>query len=326
MCVSFFFCNFVPKLNDMEKFRKKILICFLLLGVMTMSAAYTPQSVPNPKQKGQEQYVANPDTLLNDSDVVFLNRCALRLEEATHAELCVVALRSIGDEDAFDFSYELFQTWGIGRQGQNTGILILFVLDSHDIRIMTGTGIEGVLTDARCSQIIREDMTPAFREGDYGGGLCLGALRIYEICTDGVAPEELLNMKSVTNRGKYSSVDDDSNAWMWSLGVVAAIIALCVFITRWAETRRCPKCNRRSASPTKVKVLKAATYSSEGQGERTYKCKHCGEEFVLPYVIPKLTHTSSGSSGHSSYGGHSHSSGGSWGGGSTSGGGAGGKW
>ena len=227
MCVSFFFCNFVPKLNDMEKFRKKILICFLLLGVMTMSAAYTPQSVPNPKQQGQEQYVANPDTLLNDSDVVFLNRCALRLEEATHAELCVVALRSIGDEDAFDFSYELFQTWGIGRQGQNTGILILFVLDSHDIRIMTGTGIEGVLTDARCAQIIRDDMTPAFRENDYGGGLCRGVLRIYETCTDGVAPEELLNMKSVTNRGGFASESNDENSWA---GFIILLIFLVVII------------------------------------------------------------------------------------------------
>ena len=310
----------------MKGIKNVILLLTALFCVLTVSAQYTPQTVPSPKDQGQEFYVANPDTLLNDSDVVFLNRCARMLDEATHVELCVVALRSIGDADAFDFSYELFQTWGIGRQGQNTGVLILFVLDSHDIRIMTGTGIEGILTDARCSQIIREDMTPAFREGNYGEGLCLGALRIYEICTDGSAPEELLNMKSVTNRGKYASESgDEEGDWLWGLLFFGGIIGFFVLIWRWGESRTCPKCKKRKAHPIANKVIKAATYSHGGNGERTYKCKNCGKVFVVAYTIPKLTHSSGSSSsgGHSYSGGHSH---GSWGGGSTSGGGAGGKW
>ena len=266
--------------------RRLAIYMVLLVSNALFAVDYTPASVPNPKDLGQANYVANPDAIVADSDVVWLNRCAAMLEEKTRVELCVVALQSIGEADVFDFAYELYQRWGIGKKGQNTGVLMLFVLDSHDIRLMTGTGIEGVLPDARCSQIIHDDMIPAFRAGDYGGGLCLGALRIYEICTDGEAPEELLNMRSVTNRGQYAENDDDE----FLLGVIVFVVVVClVVLLIWASQKH-----------GKGPHFGGGTGSSMGGG--------FGGDF-----------------GGGSFSGGGFS-GGSWGGGSTFGGGAGGKW
>ena len=232
--MSFFLCNFAAKLEfSMKRLRRYVLCLVVLLSTISVSAAYTPATVPNPKQQSQANYVANPDNIINTDDVAFLNRCAATLDSQTKVELCVVALQSIDDADAFQFAYELFQRWGIGRVNQNTGVLVFFVLDSHDIRIMTGTGIEGVLTDARCSQIIRDDMTPMFREGDYGGGLCRGSLRIYETCTDGDAPEELLNMTSVTNRGGFESSDDDES---WAGLIVLLIVGVIIIYSIWKSS------------------------------------------------------------------------------------------
>ena len=188
--------------------RLALLLLWVLSGwMMSFAAVYTPQSVPDPKRLGQEYYVSNPDAILSDSTVVWLNDCAQRLNDSTKVEMAVVAIESIGDADAFNFSYELFQRWGIGGKGRNTGVLILFVLDSRDLQIRTGTGIEGVLTDARCSQIMHKDMFPEFKKGNYGKGICLGALSIYETCTHGDAPEELLTIRSATNRGQYADGD-----------------------------------------------------------------------------------------------------------------------
>ena len=300
----------------------------VMMFVMTgWAAAYTPSSVPNPKAQGQNFYVANPDAIISPEDVDFLNDCALRLDRQTRVEMCVTALGSIGETDCFDFAYELFQRWGIGGEGKNTGVLILFVLDSHDIRIMTGTGIEGVLPDARCSQIIRDQMVPKFREGDYGGGLCLGALRIYDICTDGEVPEELLGMTSVTNRGGYEAEDDLGKLdELWLVGIVIGIGLLFVVLVWLSSIKRCPKCKRRRAHATREKILIAATYAHAGQGERTYHCTHCGYDFVLPFAIPRRSRIVYVSGGGGGFGGGGFSGGGSWGGGSTSGGGAGGKW
>ena len=215
------------------RMRRWIIFIGLFVAMAVQAAVYTPTEIPNPKKQGQAYYVADPDDLLPDSSVTWLNRCAAQLEKATNVELCVVALESIGDDDAFDFAYELFQRWGIGGEGQNTGVLMLFVLDSHDIRIMTGVGIEGVLTDAQCSQIIHDDMIPAFRKERYGDGLCLGALRIYETCTDGEAPEELLSIRSVTNRGQYA--DEDTSEFEFWFSFIMLVIFIVIII--WASSK-----------------------------------------------------------------------------------------
>ena len=213
---------------DNRRMKKGIIgIVMLMVSTCLWAESYTPADVPNPKTEGQQYYVSNPDDILADSSVIWLNTCASMLESKTNVELCVVALESIDDADAFDFAYELFQRWGIGRKGQNTGVLILFVLDSHDLRIMTGTGIEGVLTDAKCSQIMHDDMFPAFRAGDYDAGICLGALDIYETCTNGDAPEELLTIRSVTNRGQYAQEDEvTAEDWLIAIAIIIFIVIL----------------------------------------------------------------------------------------------------
>ena len=325
-CVCHFFCVTLRR-KVYNRMRRWIVLIVCSLAMAVQAAVYTPASIPDPKSEGQACYVANPDALLADSDVVWMNRCAARLEDATRVEMCVVALESIGDADAFDFSYELFQRWGLGKKGQNTGVLVLFVEQSHDIRIMTGVGIEGVLTDAQCSKIIHDQMTPAFRRGDYGGGLCLGALRIYEICTDGEAPEELRNARSVTNRGQYAEDEEITDAQIIGVLAVTSAVALLLFaLAYWSTFRRCPRCRKMRARATREQILLAATYAAPGKGVRTYCCKKCGHTFDKEFVIPRKQRTVVVTGGGRGMGGGGFSGGGSWGGGSTFGGGAGGKW
>lgn len=322
LCTQIFICTM----------RKRLWIIFCLFPLYVVGAVYTPQTVPDPKDRGQWEYVANPDDILSGDDVRFLNACAKSLQDSTMVELCVAALGSIGDMDMFDFCYQLFQTWGIGGKGRNTGVLICFVLDSHDIRIMTGTGIEGVLPDALCNRIIQDEMIPLFRQGDYGKGLCYGAMRIYEECTHGEAPEELRTMQSVTDRAGYRKANEEDE-----MGVsdVVALVALCgiglalfVFVLYWSQLRRCPKCGKRKSRVVREQVVSPATYAHAGTGVRTYVCKHCGHTHTMPFVIPRLQRTVyvGGTNRGGGFGGGGFSGGGSWGGGSTSGGGAGGKW
>jgi len=308
----------------MTHLRYTISALALLLAVALPAETYTPQEVPNPKAEGQECYVSNPDAILADSTVAWLNGCAADLDRKTRVEMAIVALESIGEEDPFDFAYELFQRWGIGGEGRNTGVLMLFVLESHDMRIMTGTGIESVLTDAKCSQIMHDEMFPAFKEGDYDRGLCLGALAVYEVCTDGETLEELLAIRSVTNRGRYGEEEDEwsigEEIALWSMLVFAVLIAIGIY---FSTIKKCPVCHKRKAHAVRRHTLIAATYAHAGKAEVTYLCKHCGHEFVRNEVIPKLVKSSGSASGG---GWSSGGGGGSWGGGSTSGGGAGGKW
>lgn len=311
----------------MQKF--SILWIISLFPALLWARTYTPQEVPNPKSNGQQYYVANPDDILSSDEVAYLNRCAQMLEDSTQAELSVVAIESIGEQDMFDFTYRLFQLWGVGKEGKNTGVLICFVLASHDIRIMTGQGIEGVLPDAVCKRIIDEDMIPSFRQEKYGEGLCLGALHIYEICSSGDAPAELLNMRSATRRSasqSQPSFDEVMNVlivWGTILGAIAFVIVITWLISY--RRKKCPKCGKHTCR-TRTQTLVAATYSATGIGLSTRTCTHCGYTSQHRFTIPRLTRTTTYHGGGSMGGGFGGFSGGSFGGGSTMGGGAGGKW
>lgn len=305
--------------------RIKLLILFFLLGFVAHAAIYTPTSLPNPKAQDQYNYVCNPDGIVDQSNMLFLNRLAQQLEDSTLVELCVVAVESIGQADAFDFCYELFQRWGIGKEGKNTGVLLFLAVESRDIRIMTGGGIEGVLTDAVCNEIIQSTMISPLRNADYSDALALGALRIYEVCTDGDAPEELRQMTSATNRYHYADETAENELFelLLAVGIMTALLIFTFAIV--AVPKKCPKCGKRSMRKTNEQIITRATTKKEGLSVRTYTCKHCGhredKSYVIPKEVPTVIITGGGSRGGFSGG----SFGGGFGGGSTFGGGAGGK-
>ena len=305
--------------------RIKLFFLFLLLGFGAQAAVYTPTSLPNPKAHDINNYVCNPDEIVDSSEVRFLNRLAQQLEDSTLVELCVVAVNSIGEMDAFDFCYEVFQRWGIGKKGKNTGVLLFLAVESRDVRIMTGGGIEGVLTDAVCNEIIQTAMMAPLRNADYSDAMALGALRIYEVCTDGAAPEELRQMTSATNRYHYADESEENELFELLLagGIVLALLVFAFAIV--AVPKKCPKCGKRGMHKTNEQIITRATTKKEGLGVRTYVCKHCGhredKSYVIPREVPTVIITGGGSRG--GFGGGSF--GGGFGGGSTFGGGAGGK-
>ena len=305
--------------------RIKLIVSVLLLALVMQAKEYTPASLPNPKVQDRYNYVCNPDGIVETKEVLFLNRLARELEDSTSVELCVVTVESIGEIEAFDFCYELFQRWGIGKEGKNTGVLLFLAVESRDIRIMTGGGIEGVLTDVVCNEIIQQTAVQPLRNGDYSEGLALSALRIYEICTNGSVPEELRNMISATNRYQYTDKSEEDELFELLLAGGVVLLLLLFTFAIVAIPKKCPRCGNRSMKKTGEQIINRATTRKEGLGVRTYYCKHCGYQeqktYIIPKEVPAVIITGGGSRG--GLGGGSF--GGGFGGGSTFGGGAGGK-
>ena len=306
--------------------RIHLLIISLLLAFVAQAVEYTPVTLPNPKAQDRSNYVANPDLIIASEEVLFLNRLARQLEDSTQVELCVVAVNSIGEMDAFDFCYELFQRWGIGKEGKNTGVLLFLAVESRDIRILTGGGIEGILTDALCNEIIQQTMMTPLRNADYSDAMALGALRIYELCTDGDAPQELRQMTSATNRYHYATNTETEHSILeWIIAIGVFVVILVVFSIVNFFPKKCPKCGKRGLVHKSDRVIQRATIRREGSGVLVYCCKYCGHTDEKTYVIPRKTPAVIISGGGSRGGFGGGSIGGGFGGGSTFGGGAGGK-
>jgi uncharacterized protein len=102
-------------------------------------------------------------------------------EDRTTNQVVVLTLPSLQGENIEDYSNQVFNEWGLGQEGQDNGILIVVVPDERQMRIEVGYGLEGSVPDITAGRVIREIMTPRFRDGDFDGGISEGALAIINI-------------------------------------------------------------------------------------------------------------------------------------------------
>ena len=93
------------------------------------------------------------------------------LEEETGAQVAVLTIASLEGDPIEDYSIRVVQTWKLGREGVDDGVLLLIARDDRRMRIEVGYGLEGALTDAQAGRIIDGLMTPRFRDGDFEGGV-----------------------------------------------------------------------------------------------------------------------------------------------------------
>jgi uncharacterized protein len=86
----------------------------------------------------------------------------------------VVTVSSLQDQEIEDYGYQLGRAWGIGQKENDNGALLIVAPNERKVRVEVGYGLEPVLTDAFSSQVIRDDILPSFRDGDYQAGVVKG--------------------------------------------------------------------------------------------------------------------------------------------------------
>ena len=99
-------------------------------------------------------------------------------EQATANQIVVLTVPTIQPEDIEEYAVTVFNSWKLGQQGRNNGVLVVVVPQDRKMRIEVGYGLEPILTDAIASSIIRDVMTPAFKHADYDGGIQNGVAAI----------------------------------------------------------------------------------------------------------------------------------------------------
>jgi uncharacterized protein len=92
-------------------------------------------------------------------------------EKQSTNEIAVVTIQSLDGDTIENVAQDIFTQWGIGKKDKNNGVLFLISVGDRKTRIHTGYGVEGNLTDIGTSYIQSDIVKPAFRSGDYYGGI-----------------------------------------------------------------------------------------------------------------------------------------------------------
>lgn len=90
------------------------------------------------------------------------------------AQAAVVIVPTTNGTPIFDYALQVAEKWQLGDKDIDDGLLIVVAVNDRDMYILTGYGLEGVLPDAAVNRIIREDITPLFKQDNYGAGILAG--------------------------------------------------------------------------------------------------------------------------------------------------------
>ena len=99
-----------------------------------------------------------------------LESLAGELLEKTGTTVVVATVETIGDNTPSDYANRLYQAWGIGKKGEDKGVLIFLAAKERQVRIETGYGVEGIIPDGLAGEILDRYAIPYFKQNDYGRG------------------------------------------------------------------------------------------------------------------------------------------------------------
>lgn len=99
-------------------------------------------------------------------------------EQETSNQVAVLTIPSLEGEPIEAYSIRVAEAWGLGTEERDNGVLLTVAVDDRRMRIEVGYGLEGVLPDAIASRIIRHELRPHFRKGDFDAGVLAGVQAI----------------------------------------------------------------------------------------------------------------------------------------------------
>ena len=173
---------------------------------------YSIETIPNVRLSNRLNHVSNPDGIITPDDAARINQLLNVVEDSLGIEVAVVAVNSIGDQDARMFATDLFKHWGLGQKSKDNGLLIQLVTEPSQRSVVfeTGYGIEGVLPDAICYRLQQRYMMPDLKAGNYSAGMLKGVMAVtkYLMSSD-------YERAGMTGNRSSSSSDDDLCGYSW---------------------------------------------------------------------------------------------------------------
>ncbi|WP_458648086.1 TPM domain-containing protein [Sivoneniella epilithica] len=160
----------------------------MVLSQSAIALAVTVQEVPNPRR--MNSWVADTAELLTPQTEVEINRIATELEAKNGSEIAVVTVPTTKPSASSKaFATQLFNTWKIGKQGKNNGVLFLISKGDRRTEIETGTGLTALLPSSKVEIILTQSVSPQYKQGNFNEGTLAGTRAISQALSE--SPVEL---------------------------------------------------------------------------------------------------------------------------------------
>lgn len=154
--------------------RPGLLMRWLLLAAVAFSAA-TAQEL----RKAPSQYFNDYALLTSQATRSELNSQLDQFERDTSNQIVVAIYPKLPEGvDISEYTRQLAEKWGVGQEKTDNGAALFVFRDDRKMYLQVGYGLEGAIPDITAQQIITNEITPYFKQGDFDGGMRSGVTAI----------------------------------------------------------------------------------------------------------------------------------------------------
>ncbi|MGE0351162.1 TPM domain-containing protein [Hydrogenophaga sp.] len=147
--------------------RSLLALALWLLPVWTLAQGLQP--IPELRAR-----VIDQTGTLDAASIAAIEARLAAFEQSNGSQVVVVMVGTTAPEDIADYTQRLGDAWKIGRRDVGDGVLFVIAKDDRRLRIAPAKTLEGAIPDLMARRIIDGAVTPAFRRGDYAGGIEAG--------------------------------------------------------------------------------------------------------------------------------------------------------
>ena len=154
-----------------------------LLSLSAKSKGEQNSAAFNNEADGMYKPVLDNAGIFSKAELRQLESFIANLDERTGIQIAVIIVKNLDGEDIESFSMKQAEQYKLGQKGTDNGVLLTVAMKERELRIETGYGTEGILTDAVCARIIRNKITPLFKQEKYFEGIESGIKAIASVLT-----------------------------------------------------------------------------------------------------------------------------------------------
>ncbi len=170
-------------------------VCLALL----VPAAQAQNLVPVPPLSGR---VIDQTNTLTAAQAQAITSKLATIEGKRGSQLVVLIVPTTAPEDIESFTQRVGDVWKLGRRDIGDGLLIVLAKNDRAVRIAPAKSLEGAVPDVAAGRIISQQMLPAFRNGDFAGGLNAAIDKIEQrIAGEGLAEPTPQEQRGTGSRG-----------------------------------------------------------------------------------------------------------------------------
>lgn len=207
----------------LKKKRRIVLLCTMLLitGVFVaiLTGCSNSDKIPIPTVE-DGVFVYDEDNIIDDDVEEKINDMLVDLEEKTDVEFAVITVEDLQGREIEDYANNLFNTLGIGKKGEDNGLLLLISRSDERVRIEVGRGLEGCLNDAKCGRILDDYFVPYRESDEYTEGTELTVRAILNVLAD----EYDVQIQGVSEDLQVQEEETDDLEWVKITLIVIMII------------------------------------------------------------------------------------------------------